>query len=102
MNAKLTAENNPVWVSPKISTEWTRSNQIAHEGERRAEIFVVLLRIVSVKRVGFLMIDGGGGGRHGVIGLQWIKELVEGGMKTGLRSPKGFVLYIEFFSRYVI
>jgi len=62
MNAKLTAENNPVWVSPKISTEWTRSNQIAHEGERRAEIFVVLLRIVSVKRVGFLMIDGGGGG----------------------------------------
>ena len=65
MNAKLTAENNPVWVSPKISTEWTRSNQIAHEGERRAEIFVVLLRIVSVKRVGFLMIDGGGGSTWG-------------------------------------
>jgi len=57
----------------------------AHEDERRVEIFVVLLRVVPVKLVGFPPVDRKEVGT-GVIGPEWFEEFLESRMEAIFRS----------------
>ena len=77
MNAELTAEKRPACVSPDLVFSAEGGNMATHEDEGRVEILVVLPRIVSVKLVGLLTIDGEEVGA-GIIGPQWVEELFEG------------------------
>lgn len=87
MNAELTAEKRPACVSPGLVFSGESGNMTTHKDEGRVEILVILLRVVSVEFVGLLTIDGEEV-CAGIIGPQWIKELLEGRMEAGLRSEQ--------------
>ena len=63
-------------------------NRITYENEGGVEVLVVLLRIVSVKLVGLLSIDGKEVGA-GIIGSQWLEELFEGGVEARKSGRRG-------------
>ena len=62
-----------------INTEYGSTR--THEDEGRVQVFVVLLRIVSIKLVGLLSIDGEEVG-SGVVGPERFNEFLEGGMEA--------------------
>jgi len=54
----MAAEKKPVWLSSRISIEWTHSRSlVTHGDERRVEIFVVLLLMAAIKFVSLLVVD---------------------------------------------
>jgi len=55
-----------------------------HKDKGCVQILVVLFRIVPVKLVGLLAIDGEEVG-SGIVGPQWVEELFEDGVQATLR-----------------
>ena len=81
MNAELTAENRPACTLSDSIFSVDNGSHATHKDKGRIQILVVLFRIVSVKIVGLLTIDG----KEvcaGIIGPQWIEELFEDGAEA--------------------
>ena len=83
MKAELTAENRPAYSSQTLVMRPTahRGRRRTHEDEGGVEILVILLRVFSVKLVGFLAIDCEEVGAW-IAGPQRLEELFEGGMEA--------------------
>ena len=56
-NVALTAENRPAWIPLGSVFGDEGENGTTHEDKGRIEIFVVFLRVASVKLLGFLLVD---------------------------------------------
>ena len=81
MNVALTAENIPACAHQNsVSYEQSRS-WVTHEDERRVQIFVVFLCIITVKVFGLFAIDCEEVG-SGVLGPWRLEEFFEGGLET--------------------
>ena len=83
--AELTAENRPAWLPSGVNVGQTHPDWITHKDQGGVEVLVILLGIVSVEFGGFLAIDGEEVGA-GVVGFQWLEELLEGRTEAYRRS----------------
>ena len=61
------------------------SGRVAYKNESCVEVLVILLGIVSVEFCGLLAIDGEEVST-GIVGSQWLEELLEGRMEACRRS----------------
>ena len=73
------------------------SDRIAHKNESCVEVLVVLLGIVSVEFGGLLAIDGEKVSA-GIVGSQWLEELLEGRMEAYRRS--GILWRVQLSSKH--
>jgi len=81
MNAELTAEKRPACTSSDSVFSAEDGSWTAHKDERRVQVLVVLIRIISVEFSGLPSVDGKKVGT-GIIGPQRLKELFEGRMEA--------------------
>ena len=93
MNAELTAENKPACSSSSISAKRMYSDRIAHEDERRVEIFIVFPRVISVKICRFLAVCCEEVGTR-IISPQRFKKFLEGEMEAGSECQHGLAVMV--------
>ena len=82
MNAELTAENKPACVLPGSAFSTGRRNPATYEDEGCIQVLIVLPHVTSVKLFRFPPINGEEVSPW-VIGPQWIKKFLKGGMEAG-------------------